>query len=148
MLVEKLESVAYVQVHLLAVEALGHIGQVESGDLDYVLSNKDHDLVIKSKHLKSHAVFSLKSYFVNLALGNMLDQWVLGYFTGNTSIATADDQDLFGIWMNVQWDERDHLLVRELVELSALNAIVQDEHISEGFAFKPNAKEKQPFIAE
>ena len=81
------------------------------------------------------------AYLVDLALGDVLDQWVLGNFTGNASVATADDEYLFWVGMDVQRNERDHLLVGELVELGALDAVVQDEHVSERFAFnqKPSS---------
>ena len=59
---------------------------------------------------------------------------MLGNFTSNATVAATNDQDLLWVWMNVQRDERDHLLVRELVELGALDAVVENENVSKGFA--------------
>ena len=36
-IIQELESVSDMQVHLLAVKTLSHIGQIQSGDLDDVL---------------------------------------------------------------------------------------------------------------
>ena len=48
----------------------------------------------------------------------------------NASVATADDQNLLWIGVGVHGQVRDHLLVRELVPLGALDDIVQDQHLA------------------
>jgi hypothetical protein len=55
---------------------------------------------------------------------------VLDDLAQNTTIATADDEDLLGVGVRVHSQVGDHLLVRELVPLSALDDIVEDEHVA------------------
>lgn len=48
----------------------------------------------------------------------------------DTTIATADDEDLLGVGVRVHSQVGNHLLVRELVPLGALDDIVEDEHVA------------------
>ena len=55
---------------------------------------------------------------------------MLDDLTENTSITTTDDEDLLWVWVRVHGQVGDHLLVCELVALSALDDVVEDEDVS------------------
>lgn len=48
----------------------------------------------------------------------------------NAAVATPNDEHLLGIRVRVHGQVSDHLLVRELITLSSLDDIVQDEHVA------------------
>ena len=104
MVLQELESVSDVKSHFVAVEALGHVWQIESRHLGNI--------------------------FVDLALDDLLDQGMLGTLTSNAAISAANDQDTLRVGVAVQWQECDHFLVGVLVQFSALNATVKNEHVS------------------
>jgi hypothetical protein len=81
---------------------------------------------------------------VNVAEGGLLDTVVLDDLTEDTTVTTADDQDLLRVGVGVHGKVSDHLLVsvllsttvrvcdsemdvRELIALGALDDVVEDE---------------------
>ena len=100
--VEELEAVADVDLDLGVLEALGHARQVLLGQADDGL--------------------------VNVAERGLLDALVLDDLAQDTAVAAANDEHLLGVGVRVHGQVRDHLLVRELVALSALDDVVQDQH--------------------
>lgn len=64
---------------------------------------------------------------VNVAEDGLLDTLVLDDLTEDTSVTTADDEDLLWVWVGVHGEVGDHLLVGELVALGALDDVVEDE---------------------
>jgi hypothetical protein len=85
MVSHELKTIADEQIHLRVVEALGHVWQVELGNLDDVL--------------------------VDLTLGHMLNQRVLGYFTRDTPITSTNDEHTLWIWVAVEGKEGNHFLI-------------------------------------
>lgn len=55
---------------------------------------------------------------------------MLDDLTEDTSITTTDDEDLLWVGVRVHGQVGDHLLVCELIALSALNDVVEDEDVS------------------
>lgn len=100
-ILEELEAVANVLLGLGVLEADAHTGQVLLGDTDDGL--------------------------VNVAEDGLLDALVLDYLTEDTAVAAANDQDLLGVGVRVHGEVGDHLLVRKLIALGALDDIVQDQ---------------------
>lgn len=98
---EELEAVTNVGVGVGVLEANSHAGEVLLGDTDDSL--------------------------VDVAQGSLLDGSVLDDLTEDTTVTTADDEDLLGVGVGVHGEVSDHLLVGELIALSALDDIVQDE---------------------
>lgn len=98
--VQELEAVADVDLHLGVLEALGHAGQVLLGEADDGL--------------------------VDVAEDGLLDALVLDNLTEDTSVTATDDQDLLGVGVGVEGQVGDHLLVGELIPLSALDDVVQN----------------------
>ena len=99
---EELEAVTNVGVGIGVLEANGHAGQV-------LLGNTDDSLV-------------------DVAQGGLLDRGVLDDLTEDTSVTSTNDQDLLGVGVGVHGEVGDHLLVGELIALSALDNVVQDEN--------------------
>jgi hypothetical protein len=95
------EAVADVQRQLGGVEARGHEGQV-------ALAGRDH-------------------LAVDLHLDDALDSRVLVALAGHAAVAAAHYQDGRGVGVRAQRQERDHLLVGELVVLGALDDAVEDQ---------------------
>lgn len=52
---------------------------------------------------------------------------MLDNFTEDTAVTATNDQDLLGVRVRVHGQVSDHLLVGELIPLSALDDIVQDQ---------------------
>jgi hypothetical protein len=70
------------------------------------------------------------THLVNVAESSLLDTLVLDNLTENTSVTAANDQDLLGVGVGVHGQVGDHLLVRELVSLGALDDIVQNQDVA------------------
>ena len=98
---EELEAVADVDLDLGVREAGSHAGQVLLGQADDSL--------------------------VNVAQSGLLDAVVLDNLAQDTAVAAADDEDLLGVGVRVHGQVGDHLLVRKLVALGALDDVVQDQ---------------------
>lgn len=98
---EELEAVTDVGVGVGVLEANGHAGEVLLGDTDDSL--------------------------VDVAQGSLLDGSVLDDLTEDTTVTTADDENLLGVGVGVHGEVSDHLLVGELVALGALDDIVENE---------------------
>jgi len=113
-----LETISNVNFHLGVLEANGHSGEVFLGETD-------DSLHIRSAHGARHE--AIQTDLVNVAQGGLLNTVVLDDLTQNTSITTTNDQDLLGVWVRVHCQVGDHLLVCELVTLSALDDIVKDQ---------------------
>lgn len=117
--VQELEAVTDVDLGLGVLEALSHAGEVllrEADDsLDSVLAFFTPDHQMQQTHL------------INIAENSLFDTLVLHDLTQDTAIATANDEDLLGLGVRVHGQVRDHLLVGELIPLSALDDVVQDQ---------------------
>lgn len=72
--------------------------------------------------------FVASTYLVDVAENGLLNTVVLDDLTENASITTANNQDLLWVWVGVHGQVGDHLLVRELITLGALNDIVEDQN--------------------
>lgn len=101
LVVEELEAVTDVGRDVRVLVANSHTGQVFLGETDDGL--------------------------VNVAEDGLLDTLVLDDLTEDTTVTTTDDEDLLGVGVGVHGQVGDHLLVRELVALGALDDIVEDE---------------------
>ena len=64
---------------------------------------------------------------VDVAEHNLLHRVVLEDLAHGTSVSTANQKDFLGVGVAGQRNVGDHLLIGELVALSALNDIVEDE---------------------
>ncbi len=69
-------------------------------------------------------------YLINVAKDGLLNALVLDDLTEDTSIAATDNEDLLWVWVGVHGQVGDHLLVRELITLGALDNVVEDEDVS------------------
>ena len=70
------------------------------------------------------------TYLIDVAKDGLLNALVLDDLTEDTSITTTDDEDLLWVWVGVHGQVGDHLLVCELIALSALDDVVEDEDVS------------------
>jgi hypothetical protein len=100
--VEELEAVADVDLDVGVLVADAHAGQVLLGKADDSL--------------------------VDVAEDSLLNTVVLDDLTEHTAVAATDDKDLLGVGVREHSQVGDHLLVRELVALGALDDVVEDEH--------------------
>lgn len=71
---------------------------------------------------------------IDLALSDLFDERMLANLASHAAISATDYEHLLRVGMCVEWQERDHLLVRVLVQLGALDSTVQDQHISKCLA--------------
>ena len=69
-------------------------------------------------------------YLIDVAKNGLLDTLVLDNLSEDTAVTTANDQDLLGVGVGHHAEVGDHLLVGELVALSALNDVVEDENVA------------------
>lgn len=99
---EELEAVTNVGVGVGVLETNGHTGKV-------LLGNTDDSLV-------------------DVTQGSLLDGGVLDNLTEDTAVTATNDEDLLGVGVGVHGEVGDHLLVRELIALSALDNVVQDKN--------------------
>ena len=83
-------------------EALSHVGEVLLGEADDGL--------------------------VNVAQNGLLNAVMLDDLAQDTAVTATDDEDALGVWVGVQGQVSDHLLVGELITLGALDDIVEDEN--------------------
>jgi hypothetical protein len=67
---------------------------------------------------------------VNVTEGDSLDALVLEHLSDDTSVSTANNKHILRVRVRGHRQVRDHLLVRELVSLSALDDIVEDKDVS------------------
>ena len=67
-------------------------------------------------------------YLVNVAEDGLLDGLVLDDLTEDTAVTATNDEDLLRVGVGVHGEVGDHLLVGELITLSALDDVVQDEN--------------------
>ncbi len=70
------------------------------------------------------------AYLVNVAEDGLLDTLVLDNLTEDATVTATNDQHLLGVGMRVHGQVGDHLLVRELIALGALDDIVQDQDVA------------------
>jgi hypothetical protein len=102
--VEELEAVADVNLNLGVLEASSHLGQVLLGEADDGL--------------------------VDVAEDGLLDALVFDDLAEDAAVAATNDEHLLGVGVRVHGQVGDHLLVRELVPLCALDDVVQDQDIA------------------
>lgn len=102
--VEELEAVADVDGGLGVLEADSHAGEVLLGETDDSL--------------------------VNVAEDGLLDTVVLDNLSEDTTVTTADDENLLGVGVGVEGEVGDHLLVGELIALGGLDDVVEDEDVA------------------
>lgn len=69
--------------------------------------------------------YRITTHLINVTQDSLLNSLVLDNLAQHTTIATTNDQDLLGVGVGVHGQVSDHLLVRELVTLGALDDIVQ-----------------------
>lgn len=100
-LLEELEAVADVGLDLGVGVANGHAGEV-------LLAETNDGLV-------------------DVAEDGLLDRLVLDDLTEDTTVTTANDEDLLGVGVGHHGEVGDHLLVGELVALSGLDNVVEDK---------------------
>jgi hypothetical protein len=67
---------------------------------------------------------------VNVAENSLLNTLVLDNLTEDTPVTSSDDEDLLGVGVGVHGKVSDHLLVGELVSLSALDDVVENENVA------------------
>lgn len=67
------------------------------------------------------------THLVNVAQDGLLDSLVLDDLAQHTAIAATNDQDFLGVGVGVHGQVSDHLLVRELISLGALDDVVQNK---------------------
>jgi hypothetical protein len=106
-----------IELALLVVEELEAITNV-GGDVGVLVANGHTGEVLLGKTDDS---------LVNVAEDGLLDTLVLDDLTEDTAVTTTDDEDLLGVGVRVHGQVGDHLLVRELVTLGALDDIVEDK---------------------
>lgn len=99
--VKELETIANVDLDFWVLEANGHAWKVLLGETNDGL--------------------------VNVAKGSLLNTLVLDDLTEYTTVTTANDKNLLWVWVRVHGEVGDHLLVRELVALGALDDVVENE---------------------
>jgi hypothetical protein len=97
LVLEELEAVADNGLGLGVLEADGHAGEVLFGETDDGL--------------------------VNVAENGLLDTVVLDNLTENTTVTTADDEDLLGVGVGVHGKVSDHLLVAMPMSASHSSAV-------------------------
>jgi len=102
LVLEEFEAVADNGLGLGVVEANGHAGEV-------LLRQADDSLV-------------------DVAKDGLLDALVLDDLTKDTAVTTTDNKDVLGVGVGVHGKVGNHLLVGELVTLSALNDVVKDKN--------------------
>jgi len=66
-------------------------------------------------------------YLIDVAEDSLLDALVLDDLTQHTTVTAANDKDLLGLRVRVHGQVGNHLLVRELIALSALDDVVQNQ---------------------
>lgn len=71
-----------------------------------------------------------RTYLIDIAEDGLLNAVVLDDLTEDTTITTADNEDLLGVGVGVHGEVGDHLLVGELIALGALNDVVEDEDVA------------------
>jgi hypothetical protein len=106
-----------IELALLVVEELEAIANVGS----------DVGVLVANSHTGEVFLGETNNGLINVAEDGLLDTLVLDNLTEDTTVTTTDDQDLLGVGVGVHGQVSDHLLVRELVTLSALDDIVEDE---------------------
>lgn len=99
---QELEAVADVGGSVGVLEANAHARKVLLGDADDSL--------------------------VNVAQDGLLNGLVLDDLTEDTTVTATDDENLLGVGVRVHGQVGDHLLVGELIALSALDDVVQNEN--------------------
>lgn len=67
------------------------------------------------------------TYFINVAQYSLLNAVMFNNLPQNASITATNHQDLLRVWVGVHCQMGNHLLVRELVPLGALDDIVQNQ---------------------
>jgi len=90
----------------------------------------DLGVLVADAHAREVLLGEADDGLVNVAQNGLLDGCVLDDFAQNTAITTTDDEHLLGVGVRVHGEVGDHLLVGELVALSALNDIVENENVA------------------
>lgn len=121
--VQELEAVADVDLDLGVVVTRSHAGEVLLGEANDSLEPVSVSCCPGRPGDTSGAATDL----VNVTKDSLLDALVLDDFTENTAVTATNDQDLLGVRVGVHGQVSDHLLVGELIPLSALDDIVQDQ---------------------
>ena len=117
--IKELETIADVDFDLGVLVPSGHAGEVLLGETD------DSLYIISQAHTYT---FEGKTYLVNVAENSLLNTLVLDDLAEDTAVTATDDQYLLGVGVRHHGEMRDHLLVGELIPLSALDDVVQNQH--------------------
>ncbi len=78
----------------------------------------------------------LDDLLINLHLHNLLHFGMLAHLSSHAAVATANDEHSLWVGMTVERQKRDGLLVSTLIQLSALDGIIEDEDTAEDIAEK------------
>lgn len=120
---------------------------ISDNDIEFVLavskeleavSNEGFDswVLVSNGHSREIFLADANDSFVDVAKNGFLDRLVFDHLTENTAVTTANNEDRLWVWVRVHSQVCDHLLIGELVPLSALNDIVKDKDGAVVAAFK------------
>lgn len=122
--IQELETVTNVHLNLGVLVARSHIREVDLGETnDSLISTISH------KGSISHLMV-LRAYLINVTEGGLLNAVMLDHLTEHTSVTTTNDQDLLRVGVREHGKVGNHLLVRELVVLGALDDVVKNQHVA------------------
>lgn len=126
----------------LLEEALGRafgVRRVGDDDIEGVLvvieeleavTNVDSALGVgkTSSHAGEELLGDTDNSLINVAKDGLLNTVVLDNLAENTAVTTTNDKNLLGVGVGVHGKVCNHLLVRELIALGALNDVVENEN--------------------
>lgn len=69
-----------------------------------------------------------EAHLVNVAEDGLLDGVVLDDLTEDTAVTATNNKNLLGVGVRVHGQVSDHLLVRELITLGALDDVVENQN--------------------
>ena len=87
----------------------------------------DFWVLVADRHAWEVLFAETNDCLVNVAEDGLLNTLVFNHLAQNTTVTTSNDKDLLRVWVCVHGKVGDHLLVRELVALGALDDVVEDK---------------------
>jgi hypothetical protein len=98
------------------------------------VTDKDGNLGVleDGRHVREVLLRDPDDGLVDITERNVLDRVVLEDLSNNSTVTSTDDEDVLGVRVRSHGQVGDHLLVRELVTLGALDDAVEDEDVSVG----------------
>jgi len=99
------------------------------GEVLEAIRNMNLDLVVveAGSHPRKEFLRETDDTLVNINQNGFLDTFMLDNLPENTTITSSNDQYLLRVGMRHHGKMSDHLLVSELISLSTLNDVVEDE---------------------